>query len=157
LSERVRGLGLPYIEVDGLDVEKVWQAAYPAIERARSAGGPSFLHAHCVHLEGHFLGYQLLRVARHPLKEMPAIAAPLTRSFLRRRGASFRERLAGLKGVMASVSTTQSDPRQSPANDPVVRTRAALMPEVERLKVLEDAIGDEIAGMLSLVLQGGAA
>jgi len=157
LGDRVRGLGLPLTKTDGLDVEKVWQAVQPAIERARAGKGPSFLHAHCVHLEGHFLGYQLLRAAREPLKEMPGIAAPLTRSFLRRRGAPLRERWAGLRGVLSSTSATRRDPRQLPANDPVVRTRGALMLEAERLNDLENAISDEIVEMLSLVLEGGAA
>lgn len=81
-SERVRGLGVPYVEVDGRDVSKVWEAAHQAIERARCGQGPTFLHAQCVHLEGHFLGYQLLRVTRNPLREMPGIVAPLMKSFL---------------------------------------------------------------------------
>ena len=157
LSERVRGFGLPYIEVDGLDVEKVWQAVQPAIERARSGQGPSFLHARCVHLEGHFLGYQLLRAARDPLKEMPRIAMPLTRSFLRRRGAPLRERWAGMKDVLSSTSATRGDPRQLPANDPVVRARAILMPEAERLRALENVIEGEVAGILTAALEGGAA
>ena len=83
LNERARGLGVPAIEVDGRDVSAVWQAADRAIETARSGQGPTFLHARCVHFEGHFLGFQLLRAVRAPLREMPGIVAPLTRSFLR--------------------------------------------------------------------------
>jgi len=48
LNERARGLGVPAIEVDGLDVSEVWEAARAAIERARSGKGPTFLHARCV-------------------------------------------------------------------------------------------------------------
>jgi hypothetical protein len=105
-----------------------------------------------VHLEGHFLGFQLLRTARNPIREMPVIAVPLTRSFLRRRGASPRERLAGLKGDISSLSTTRRDPRQKSINDPMVRTRAVLMSEVERLRDLESSIREEIATILSAVL-----
>jgi acetoin:2,6-dichlorophenolindophenol oxidoreductase subunit alpha len=68
MGERVRGLGVNYVEVDGLDVEAVWSAGRQAIEHARTDGGPTFLHASCVHLEGHFLGYELLRVTRRPFK-----------------------------------------------------------------------------------------
>jgi len=64
LNERARGLGVPAVEVDGCDVVEVWEAAQPAIERARSGQGPTFLHARCMHLEGHFLGFQLLRMMR---------------------------------------------------------------------------------------------
>lgn len=63
LNERARGLGIPVVEVDGLDVSKVWEASHSAIERTRSGQGPTFLHARCVHFEGHFLGFQYLKVA----------------------------------------------------------------------------------------------
>ena len=58
LNERARGLGVPAVDVDGCDVGEVWEAAHSAIARARSGGGPTFLHARCVHVEGHFLGLQ---------------------------------------------------------------------------------------------------
>ena len=62
MGERVRGLGVRYIEVDGLDVEQVWHAAQTAIKQVRQGEGPAFLHASCIHLEGHFLGFTLLRI-----------------------------------------------------------------------------------------------
>jgi TPP-dependent pyruvate/acetoin dehydrogenase alpha subunit len=36
LSERVGGLGVSYIEVNGLDVGKVWEAAQQAMEECPS-------------------------------------------------------------------------------------------------------------------------
>ena len=54
------------IAFDGRDVLAMWEASEPAIERARSGQGPTFIRARCVHLEAHFLGYQLLRVVRDP-------------------------------------------------------------------------------------------
>jgi pyruvate dehydrogenase E1 component alpha subunit len=71
MRERVQGFGLPYQEVDGLDVAAVWKAAQKGIDRARNKGGPTFLHAKCVHLDAHFLGYQLLRITQNPLRELP--------------------------------------------------------------------------------------
>src|SRR5512141_3142323 len=56
MEPRVRGLGARFLEVDGLDVEQVWQAAQSALEWLRAGNGPAFLRARCVHLEGHFLG-----------------------------------------------------------------------------------------------------
>ena len=156
LSERVRGLGVPSIEVDGRDVSNVWEAAHQAIERARRGQGPTLLHAQCVRLEGHFLGYQLLRVTRNPLWEMPGIVAPLMKSFLHPGGASLYERLAGLKVVNSSILTTLRDPRRHSSNDPVVRTRAALMSDSARLRELENTIEQEIATALSSALQEGA-
>ena len=153
LNQRVQGLGLPYVETDGRQVDQVWEVAFSAIECARSGKGPTFIHAHCIHLEGHFLGYQLLRAIREPLREMPKIAGPLTRSFISLRGASLRERMAGLKVVLSSVMTTLRDPRRDSGNDPVLRTRAALMSDPERLMKLETAIEQEVSQALSSALE----
>ena len=54
LNERARGFGIPAVEVDGCDLSRIWEESQRAIECARSGQGPSFLHARCVHLEGHF-------------------------------------------------------------------------------------------------------
>jgi pyruvate dehydrogenase E1 component alpha subunit len=152
LNERARGLGVPAVEVDGVDVSAVWQAAGEAIERARSGQGPTFLHARCVHFEGHFLGYQLMRAVRNPIRELPAIAVPLTISFLRPGGASIRERIAGLKIVIAALLSTLRDARRDAANDPVRCMRAALQPDSARLKELEDQIEKEMGNILESAL-----
>ncbi|MDD5368820.1 MAG: thiamine pyrophosphate-dependent dehydrogenase E1 component subunit alpha [Anaerolineaceae bacterium] len=145
MGERVRGLGSYYIEVDGLDVEQVWVAAHQAIDRARSGNGPTFLHAHCVHLEGHFLGLALLRLTRNPLQELPGIAGPLIRSFLRPGGGSLRERLAGERLLFSAILATFRDPRRSSSNDPIIRVQTVLMSNPERLKELDNRIEAEIS------------
>ena len=158
LSQRAQGLGVPVIgadgavEIDGADVSAVWEAARSAIERARAGGGPSFLHVRCVHLEGHFLGFQLLRAAREPLKELPGIAGPLARSLLRPGGAGLRERVAGLKEVLGATRSVQSDPREDPGHDPVVRARAGLLSDQARLEELEHRIQTETGAMVVTAL-----
>jgi TPP-dependent pyruvate/acetoin dehydrogenase alpha subunit len=152
LNQRAIGLGIPAVEVDGLDVSSVWQAAHEAIENMRSGKGPAFLHARCVHLEAHFLGYPLLRIMRAPLREMPEIAVPLTRSVLRRGGANLRERLAGLKTVMAAVLSTMRDPRQDQTHDPLSHARAVLQSDPARLRELEGQIEREISHILVAAL-----
>jgi pyruvate dehydrogenase E1 component alpha subunit len=153
LDERVRGLGVPYVQVDGADVEQVWQAAHRALERARAGKGPTFIHARCVHLEGHYLGFLLLRMIRNPLRELPGIVVPLTRSFLRPGGAPLRERLAGMRAVSATILDTLRDPRRQPNNDPLVRARAALASDPARLEELDSTIEREVADILSFALQ----
>ena len=153
LEERARGLGIPYVKVDGCNVTEVWEAAHTAIERARSGQGPTFLHASCIHFEGHFLGFQLLRIVRNPLKEMPEIAGPLTHSLLRIGGAAWRERIAGLKKVLSAVLSTVRDPRRDSANDPVRRTHKTLLSDPPRLKGLEDQIEQEICQMFESVFE----
>jgi TPP-dependent pyruvate/acetoin dehydrogenase alpha subunit len=153
LCDRARGFGLPATEVEGWDVAEVWEAARQAIQTARAGYGPTFLRARCVHLEGHFLGFQLLRAIRSPLTEMPRIAIPLTRSFLRPGGASLRERISGLAVVLSAILTTLRDPRRNAANDPVPRTRAALQSDLPRLQELEEEIRQEVWALLSLAMQ----
>jgi TPP-dependent pyruvate/acetoin dehydrogenase alpha subunit len=157
LEERARGLGVPAAAVDGLEVLDVWEAGGKAIERARSGGGPSFLHARCVHLEGHFLGFQLLRLARQPLREMPAIAGPLMQSFGRRRGAPLAQRLAGLRAVLSASQSEGRDPARQRANDPLNRARSVLRADPVELAALEEGVRREVMEVVSSVLQEGAA
>lgn len=152
LNERASGLGVPAIDVAGCDVTKMWDAAGAAIERIRSGEGPIFLHARCVHFEGHFLGFQPIRIVREPLKEMPAVAMGITKSIVRLDGAAIRERIAGLKNIMASIVKTLRDPRRDPANDPLLHTRAVLQPDEARLSELEGRIEKEINDILETVL-----
>ncbi len=56
LGERARGIGLPDVTVDGMDVTDVQRAVADAVERARSGGGPTFINAECYRFEGHFSG-----------------------------------------------------------------------------------------------------
>jgi acetoin:2,6-dichlorophenolindophenol oxidoreductase subunit alpha len=149
LADRVRGLGARYTAVDGLDVEPLWRAAQEAIEWARSGNGPAFLHARCVHLEGHFLGLLLLRIARNPLREFPAIAGPLVRAFLSPGGGTLRERLAGLRIVLRANLATLRDPRRQPSNDPLVRARNALLSDPARLHELDAQLHDEVAAIVA--------
>lgn len=152
LSERARGLGVPAVEVDGRDVSAVWETAGRAIESIRSGQGPTFLHARCVHLEGHFLGFQLIRAVRDPLREIPGMAVPLLLSFLHPKGASLPDRLAGLKAVLAAILATLRDPRRDSANDPLQRARTTLQSDPARLEELEGQVEKEVCNVLSTVL-----
>ena len=157
MRERVRGLGAHYLAVDGLEVEQVWEAAHKAIERTRAGTGPTFLHARCVHLEGHFLGLQLLRIVRNPLRELPRIAMPLIKSFLSPGGGSLRERLAGLKMVLSTLQGTLHDPRRYATNDPLIRLQHTLASDPVRLKQIDSRIETEISNLLAAALNEGIA
>ena len=127
--------------------------AWQLIERAPATGHPSSSRSGCMHMEGHFLGYQLLRVTQRPLREMPGMAIPLTRSFLRPGTASLRKRLAWLRLVASTLLATLRDPRRDSENDPVMRTRIALGSDTARLREMEDRIEREISDVLSSALQ----
>jgi pyruvate dehydrogenase E1 component alpha subunit len=152
LADRARAMGLKAFEADGRDVQTIWLAAQTALLGARSGEGPAFLHATCVHLEGHFLGLQLIRAIRNPVREIPGIAAPLMRSFLSREGSTFIERLPGLGTVLASMLKTFRDPRRESENDPVIRARLKLQSDPERLRALEDEIELEVREILQSAL-----
>jgi TPP-dependent pyruvate/acetoin dehydrogenase alpha subunit len=153
LTERAHTLGLSTYDVDGRDVQQVWDVAHEALAHLRAGKGPVFLHATCIHLEGHFLGYQLLRAIRNPLREMPSIAAPLIGSFVRPGGANLGERLAGMRIVMGQILGAIRDPRQDKSNDPVKRARNQLMSEPERLEALESAVREEIEALVHVALE----
>ena len=137
VARRAQGLGVSTLAVDGRDVAAVWHTAGELITRIREGGGPQLLHASCVHLDGHFLGYQMMRVVNRPLREMPPVALPMMRSFLRRGGAPLSERWAGLRTVLKAMWTTYRDPRRRPANDPLPQARRKLMGDDGRLRQIE--------------------
>lgn len=158
LSLRARGLGVQAVETDGRDVSQVWEAAAPAIARARAGQGPTFLRGRCVHLEGHFLGYALLRATRDPLRELPPILGSLVRAFARPGGAGRRERLSGLRQVMAATTATLRDPRRERSNDPVARAHDELArTDPSRLRELEAAVARAIRAIVASALQENAA
>ena len=73
LIQRARAFDMEAADVDGAEVIEVWNAAAEAIERAREGHGPTFIRVTCRHFEGHFTGYQILRLVRKPQKELPAV------------------------------------------------------------------------------------
>lgn len=153
LNVRARGLGMPAFDINGFDVADVWQTARTAIARARAGEGPSFLNAGCTHFEGHFLGYQILRILREPVKELPAISIPLSKSFLKPKGAGLSERMKGVKQVLTALLSTLRNPHQDTARDPVFHARATLLSEPARLEKLEEEIEKEVRQTLADALK----
>ncbi len=151
LEDRAAGLGVRSVVVDGLDAEAVWQASEEAVARARSGDGPTFLHARCVHLDAHFLGFPLTRLVEDPLRQGPVMVGSVARSFLSARGAALGERWRGMKTIAEAVLATLRDPRRTAGNDPVSRLRARLS-DGDRLNALEGEIEREVAAVVDGVL-----
>ena len=144
LAERARGFGMPAIQVDGNDVEAMWVAAREAFTRARQGGGPTFLHASCSHLEGHFLGYALLRSARKLSLEMLYTSWPMLKALFHSKGAPFRQRLQGLFTILNLINQTRVEHQAMSRSDPLVRARLKLLSEPPRLEDLENGVRREI-------------
>jgi pyruvate dehydrogenase E1 component alpha subunit len=143
LAERAGSFGMPSVQIDGNDVEAVWKAARQAIDRARAKKGPTFLQAACSHPEGHFLGDPLLRIARHPVKEMKRVAGPLFKSVTKAGGASALKRTGGLGTVTALIGKTKKT-QVFDHKDPVKIVRGRLAAHQDRLKTLEAGVNEQI-------------
>ncbi|NIM95899.1 MAG: thiamine pyrophosphate-dependent dehydrogenase E1 component subunit alpha [Anaerolineales bacterium] len=140
--DRARSFGMHAIEVDGSDVEAVWEAARDAMDRARTDRGPTFLMAHCSHLEGHFLGDPLMRAARHPIREMAKYAGSMARALTAKGGTSLRERFESL-GKIGTLGGRVAD-QITEVGDPLEKTRQKFESEMERLLGLEEGVKREV-------------
>jgi len=101
LSKRVEGYGIPSAEVDGNDVEAVYDVTRAAVERARTGGGPTFVEAHTYRLLGHMIGDSEIYRSKAEVAEWREQRDPLkrTRARLLASGVS----TAALGDVEASV------------------------------------------------------
>jgi TPP-dependent pyruvate/acetoin dehydrogenase alpha subunit len=136
LVERAMSFGMPGYEIDGSDVEMVWKIAEAAITDARKKQGPSYIHAHCFRREGHFLGDPLLRIPRHPVREIGAITGSLLRSTTKLKGASLKNRAESLKKVAAIIGQTTKDQLIRP-DDPIELIKDKLKGDKQRLENLK--------------------
>jgi len=156
LLDRARGFGMPAVQLDGSDVEEVWDVAAEAMARARRGDGPTFLHARCVHLEGHFLGDPLVAAIRRPLREMAEMAGPLTRSFLRSQGASLGSRVRGLRSIVTTVLSSGRDAADHEERDPLRRARKKLTTDRDRLATLEEDVTQEIQQVIRRAIRSAS-
>ena len=151
LVKRAQSFGMPGTEIDGTDVEAVWDAAHEAVQRARAEKGPTFLHTTCARPEGHFLGDPLLRIARNPIKEMKKVAGPLLKSVTSMKGASVTQRTRGLGTITSLIGKTKKELVLS-QKDPLSIVRKKLYTEKERLQKTEDEINEQIRSVVARAL-----
>ena len=152
LSERARAFGLHALEVDGSDVEAMWKAASEGMKRARQSEGPTFLHTHCQHLDGHFLGDQLIRIARRPIREMLRITWPILSSLFSLKGASLPQRIHALTSILQLIWNMRTDLSRAVSADPLARTRTQLLYDTGRLEALESRIKDETQQLVQVAI-----
>jgi len=155
---RAQAFGMQAFEVDGADVLAVWTAAEQALHHARTGGGPVFLWAHCLHLEGHFLGDGLLDILRRPLYSLRKRILPILGGLFSIGGAPLRERLAALRQTTGLVSAARQQVLRE--RDPLWRARRSLEAEDPgRLAALEAETQREIQNRVASAQQpahGGA-
>jgi acetoin:2,6-dichlorophenolindophenol oxidoreductase subunit alpha len=151
LLKRAEAFGMYALEVDGLDVQAVSSAAKTALEHARDGKGPVFIWAHCVHLEGHFLGDGFLDMVRRPIYSFRKRMWPMIKGFLRRGGAPLKERFASMRQILEQVFAAQD--QTNGTNDPITQARPILARnDAVRLAALESDIRSEIQQIVSTAL-----
>jgi acetoin:2,6-dichlorophenolindophenol oxidoreductase subunit alpha len=144
LAERAHAFGLQAAEVDGSDVQAVWEAARQAMQHTRQGKGPVFLHASCSHLDGHFLGDPFVQLAYHPVREMLRTAWSMLRSLFSFNGASLAERIHALMSILRLSRNMRSDLSRMAGADPLARTRSLLLYDPARLETLESSVRAEV-------------
>jgi pyruvate dehydrogenase E1 component alpha subunit len=152
LIERAQSFGMDAKEINGSDIQAVWDAAKSAIALARNGDGPSYLHMHCLRPEGHFLGDPLIRVARHPLKGMKELAGPLLKSVTRKKGTSWGQRAGSLKGVSSLLRRTIKSQRMK-EKDPLALLRQDIRTDKEHLERIEKEVKEEMQAAVDKALR----
>ena len=152
LLARAQAFGMKALEIDGADVEAVWNAAENALGHARSGLGPVFIWAHCVHLEGHFLGDGLLDMLRRPLYSFRKRIWPMLKALFHRRGAAWKERFDAMRQMSGLAASVQK--QTSSQDDPLVRARRKLASlDPARLGELENAVHSEVGQVVQAALR----
>ena len=139
LIDRAKGFGIKGYEVDGTDVEAVWNVVNEAILNIRNDCGPQFIHAHCVHKEGHFLGDPLLRYNRNP-----AMLAEVADSLKQYAGESLDEVLLLLRKIGGQLKKKA---------DPIVLIQKKLKNDPNRLKQIEEEVTKDIEQIVNSALK----
>jgi acetoin:2,6-dichlorophenolindophenol oxidoreductase subunit alpha len=116
LSKRVEGYGIPSAEVDGNDVEAVYDVTRAAVERARTGGGPTFVEAHTYRLLGHMIGDSEIYRSKAEVAEWREQRDPLKR--IRARLLVSGVSTAALGDVEASVVAEIDDVETFAKNSP---------------------------------------
>jgi pyruvate dehydrogenase E1 component alpha subunit len=154
LEQRVRGFGLSWHDVDGLDVTAVHAAAKRAIEQARVGQGPSFLRCRVSRLDGHFLGDQLVGNARSPLTEGRETLAKTTRAALTRGGGGLSDRARSVGRMLSLMRKARLDAHGG-KQDPLAQAREALGRQVDDAAAIDQAAAEEMAAALERATGGG--
>ncbi len=138
LIQRAKGFGIEGCEVDGTDVEAVWKVVNEIIPKMRENGGPQFIQARCVHLEGHLLGDLLVRLYRNP-NMLTEVSEPLQ---------EFSENLDEIFLILRKIGG-QFKKRM----DPIVVIQKKLKNDADRLKQMEEELTKEIEQIVKNALE----
>jgi hypothetical protein len=101
-----------------------------------------------VHLEGHFLGDPLLRYTHPSIGETLKMAIPLVKAHTQTKGASLRERTAGLKEMLELIRENGSIHRSNEGDPIIVLRRKLAGLGVEKLEGIEKDVQADIESIV---------
>jgi len=117
--ERARSYGFPGVNVDGNDVEAVFEAARKAVDRAREGGGPTLIEAQTMRMHGHGAHDDMSYVPPEMFEEWSA-RDPIDR---------YEERLTSEHGFSADEVASIRDEVKSYVDECAKRALASPMPD----------------------------
>ncbi|MHA2253328.1 MAG: thiamine pyrophosphate-dependent dehydrogenase E1 component subunit alpha [Candidatus Kariarchaeaceae archaeon] len=145
LLDRAIGFGIEGVEVDGNDVGTVWKVANEAITNMRKNGSPFFIHAHCLHKDGHLLGDPLLQSL-----DMDRIK-PLIKAMVRLKGVKPHRRFLNMFKISSVMSKAKRQTKEKV--DPYIILKKQLRDEPQRQKEIEAQIEIEIINIIEQATQ----
>ena len=118
--ERAEDYGFPGVNVDGNDVEAVFEAARTAVERARAGGGPTLIECQTMRMHGHGAHDDMSYVPPEMLEEW-ARARPdraLRASGSSPSTASSTDEVDAIRAEVQGATSTSAPSRRSPRRCP---------------------------------------
>jgi len=107
LCDRMKGFGIEGLEIDGTDVQIVYKTAQKMLSSMRGRKSkPFFIHTHCTHKEGHFLGDPLMRFHQSPVKEFGEVTGPLTKAILSLKGARIDKKVGSVTKILSLIASS---------------------------------------------------
>ncbi|MHA2173989.1 MAG: thiamine pyrophosphate-dependent dehydrogenase E1 component subunit alpha [Candidatus Hodarchaeales archaeon] len=148
LVERASSLGISGSKMNGLDVSEIYNETLPIISQMRKGKiGPYFVHANCIHKEGHFLGDPILRFKKSPIKEFREVTGPLLKSMVSRKGGRPDKRLGSIKKILSLIAKSRSQTKTK--TDPLMIIRKKLEYDNTSLNTLEEIVEEDLVNIIS--------
>ncbi|MHA2165258.1 MAG: thiamine pyrophosphate-dependent dehydrogenase E1 component subunit alpha [Candidatus Hodarchaeales archaeon] len=151
LCERLRGFGIEGVEIDGTNVQDVYNTAQKMLSNMRGRKSkPYFIHAHCAHREGHFLGDPLMRFHQSPVKEFGEVTGPLTKAALSLKGARIDKRVGGISKILALIAGSSWQRRNK--HDPLKRLASFQASREKQISIIKKKAQEEIDELFETVI-----
>ncbi len=147
LIDRARGFGIAAEEVDGMNAEIVWGSLNRIIGNMRKKSKPFFIHAHCIHKNGHFLGDSLLR----GMEKMGEMTKPLMKALVSKKGSGIGKRIGSLRGTLSLISKSRAQTKKG--RDPLIYIEKNLKNEKDKLLQVQSKISRKIDEVVKATLE----